>query len=157
MEASRQRGGCCCAAWNELRRRENLNFDRRTSQGRVDYILAFGTGRRFVSSPDRFLAFRAAQFVLMLAVLCWSVSDAAVRNRAAFWFIYLTNWTLLIEVVYLAAALYTTAALRAMAMDRIAGTLPPTPGFSAGMPRHAKITWGLQAVVLPSSFLVGSD
>ena len=146
--------GCCCAAWNELRERENLNFDRRTSHGRVDYILAFGTGRRFVSSPHKFLAFRITLFALMLAVLCWSVADAVVQDVAEFWFIYLTNWTLLIEVVYLACAVYTTAALRPRALHRIAGTLPPTPGFSAGMPQYVKVTWALQSVVLPASFMV---
>jgi hypothetical protein len=92
----------------------------------------------------------------MLAVLCWSVSDSAGRNTAEWWFIYLTNWTLLIEVVYLGCALYTTAALRTLAMERNSGVLPPTPGFSEGMPRHARVTWALQAVVLPASFLVGT-
>ena len=155
-----RRERCCCAAWNELRGnlwnelRGNLNFDRTTSQGRVDYILAFGTGRRFVSCPNRFLAFRATLFVLMLAVLCWSVSEAAIRNMTRFWLIYFTHWTLLFEVVYLGCALYTTAALRIPALERIAGTLPPTPGSSAGMPRHVKATCVLRAVVLPASFLV---
>ena len=148
--------GCCCAAWNELIQRENFNFDRRTSHGRVDYIVAFGTGRRFVSSPDMFLAFRTTLCVVMLAVLVWSFSKSAVDDEAQFWFIYLTHWTLLIEVVYLCCALFTTATLRPKVLDRLAGSLPPTPGFSDGMPLHVKITWILQSVVLPASFLVSN-
>ena len=51
-------GGCRRAAgtaWQALRR-----ADARTE----DYVWAFGTGRRCVSSPGAFLSFRAAQFAL---------------------------------------------------------------------------------------------
>ena len=149
-------GGCWCAAWQELRQRENLNFDRQTSQGRVDYVLAFATGRRCVSCPNKFLAFRATLFLLMMSVLVWSFSLSVIDNTAGYWFIYLTHWTLVVEVLYLGCALYTTAALRSKITERLTeNSLPnPTTPWETEMPRHVKTTWMLRAVVLPASFMV---
>jgi hypothetical protein len=79
----------------------------------------------------------------MLSVLVWSFADAP----GAFWFIYLTHWTLVVEVLYLGAALYTTFALRGQLRE---GNPPAAPN----VPRHVGITATLRAVALPASLLV---
>lgn len=123
------------------------------SQGRVDYVRDFGTGRRFVSAPNMFLALRATLFLLMFSVLVWSFSAAVIDHTAAYWPIYFTNWTLIIEIVYLGCALYTTASLRRQVLQGLEEDAV-TPGLRILMPWNVQITWMLQAIALPASFLV---
>ena len=119
-------------------------------------MLAFATGRRCVSCPNKFLAFRATLFLLMMSVLVWSFSLSVIDNTAGYWFIYLTCWTLVVEVLYLGCALYTTAALRSKIIERLTeNALPnPTTPWETEMPWHVQATWMLKTVALPASFTV---
>jgi hypothetical protein len=138
--------GCCSAAgtaWHVLQRADSQD---------EGYVRSFGTGRRCVSSPSAFLGFRAAQFVLMLSVLVWSFADGALfEPEGRFWFIYLTHWTLIIEVLYLGCALFTTATLRRQLLEN---SSPETTGLERKKPWKVWITGVLRVVALPASLLV---
>jgi len=92
---------------------------------------------RCVEDRKTYLAVRVCLFLTVLAVFIWSVAHHPSRC----YLIYLTNQMLIIEVVYLAFAAYTTAS----AFYRDAPS--PTPWF-------AKATWVLQDLTLSASFLV---
>mmetsp|Transcript_51648 Transcript_51648/g.103695 ORF Transcript_51648/g.103695 Transcript_51648/m.103695 type:complete len:349 (+) Transcript_51648:132-1178(+) len=70
-----------------------------------DWVNIFRSSR-FPSlvSDSAYLWIRGSFFVCMLAVMIWSISlfDDAI------WLIYLTHWTLVVEVAYLGAAFTTT-------------------------------------------------
>ena len=55
-------------------------------------------------SEKAYLALRAGLFGFMTAVLVWSLA----ADGEGTWFIYLTHWTLVIEVGYLGSALALT-------------------------------------------------
>ena len=78
------------------------------------------------SARRRYLAFRAFNFVLMFAVLLWSFINMAEKGDGGYWFIYLTHWTLVLEVVYLALALSVGACTRHMC---VRGRLWPRCAF----------------------------
>ena len=92
---------------------------------------------RCVEDRKAYLAVRVCLFASVLAVFVWSVAHYPSRC----YLIYLTNQMLIIEVVYLAFAAYTTAS----AFYRDAQSM--TPWF-------AKATWVLQDLTLSASFLV---
>ena len=91
---------------------------------------------RCIESRKSYLVVRLCLFASVLAVFIWSVAHV---GRC--YLIYLTNQMLIIEVVYLAFAAYTTAS----GLYRAAETT--TPWF-------AKATWVLQDLTLSASFLV---
>lgn len=92
---------------------------------------------RCVTNRQNYLAVRICLFVSVLAVFIWSVAQFPGRC----YLIYLTNISLIIEVVHLAFAAYTTGA------GRYREAKSPTPWF-------AKATWVLQDIMLSASVLV---
>ena len=82
-------------------------------------------------------AFLAPAFLIMLATAIYSFSLAVHSDSAASWLIYLTHWSLLIQVTYLGFACYYT-----------------TQHTQTTIPWFAKVTWILFAIALPAAITV---
>eukprot|EP00933_Yihiella_yeosuensis_P036613 TRINITY_DN30376_c4_g1_i1.p1 TRINITY_DN30376_c4_g1~~TRINITY_DN30376_c4_g1_i1.p1 ORF type:complete len:324 (-),score=42.98 TRINITY_DN30376_c4_g1_i1:519-1490(-) len=63
-----------------------------------------------LQTPMVYLIWRACLFAVMFIILVWSFVDQAVNSQDGIghYFIYLTNWTLMMQNVYLGLALFCT-------------------------------------------------
>lgn len=103
-------GGCCSALKHEL------------SCARADahdalWVEHFGNSKQATlrQHPGIFMGLRTLLFLVILGTTAWSLGREASKGHLAEWFIWLTHWTLLIELFYLGSALYLTA----LAMPRL--------------------------------------
>lgn len=96
---------------------------------------------RILTHRPTFAAVRIAFFVAMASTAIASLLLDAKRGRACIvvWFFYLTDWSLVLQVVYLALATLTTVRAEER-QDRA--------------PWYARWSFGLRGVVLPLSFWV---
>mmetsp|Transcript_27545 Transcript_27545/g.55443 ORF Transcript_27545/g.55443 Transcript_27545/m.55443 type:complete len:321 (+) Transcript_27545:143-1105(+) len=69
-----------------------------------DWVTTFSLSRFSCISNTFFLCLRGGFFSIMLAVMLWSLSE----NFKSVWAIYITHWTLVLEVIYLGAAFAAT-------------------------------------------------
>uniref|UniRef100_A0A7S0N942 Uncharacterized protein n=1 Tax=Pyramimonas obovata TaxID=1411642 RepID=A0A7S0N942_9CHLO len=91
---------CCTAFLREFR----LN--------QLGYTDVVGWNDDFTRSwliKDRraFLKVRIALLVLIFALFVWSSLDMGVDGDYKYWWIYVTHWSLLVELLYFASAVYT--------------------------------------------------
>lgn len=110
-------------------------------------------------SPAAFFAFRCALALFWFAIFIWSIPDQTERTYlsnnqteriaepGAEWLIYLTNWSMLFELVYLVLAASLTGLTCGKTADAPEGQ--DTPWF-------ARITFGLQTVTYTFSFIVAT-
>lgn len=86
--------------------------------------------------------YRSFAAVYFFAILIWSITATSVGVNADYWFIYLTNWTLLWEVIYLCLA---CACTWKYGFDK--GTLRETPALFT-------VTWVFQNIAMGATFIV---
>ena len=77
-------------------------------------------GRRVF--PGRFFAIRAGLLLFMFATLLWSYAHDVANGHAGLWFIYLTHWTLAVEVAYLGCALWLSVRAAPLLQEGVEGT-----------------------------------
>merc|ERR1719401_1194242 len=89
-------------------------------------------------SPALYVSFRFALAVIWLGIVIWSIVDWVQHNALGYWFIYLTHWGAVIELMYFwFAACTTLLATRASRSKAAEGEeVPRTPWF-------ASVTWFL--------------
>ena len=118
---------------------ENLDLDRHTSKGDLAWVRAFGhDSNRCITSWKGFLTFRVVNALIMFVTLLGSAVDQEVNHEGLeYYFIYLTNWTLIAQNVYLVLAVYVTYTLKEMVEAGESGT-------GLDMPSHVKLLWLLQ-------------
>lgn len=92
------------------------------------------------------LAFRIAAFIIMLGSTLYSFGLSIHEGTAGYWFIYLTDWALIMEVMYLGFALYTFYKVRH------SGNCSNYD--EKEIPWFAKTTWILFSVALPAAVTV---
>jgi len=120
--------------------RRNLCFDRFTSHGILRWADAFGSSQAL---PEIwFLAFRVICATIMTGTLI-----GAVCTDREYFPIFLTNWTLTLQVVYLNLAVYTTWSLQPLVKENIHGEYTT-------MPVYVRVLWLLQGIVFPATFMV---
>lgn len=120
-----------------------------------DWATTFGSGACDCLTPTAFLCLRAAELAAMLAILGVSLYAAALEHMEQapgggltgasclkYWPIFLTNWSLVVAVLYLLAATYTT--YLAQQLQAKAGAAPLC----------VQLTWLLQGLALPTAFFV---
>lgn len=102
-------------------------------------------------SPPMFCGARVALAVFWLAVFIWSVVDhtATAHEADVAWLIYLTNWTLLFELVYLVLAATLTCVARYPNNHSLVVVAKgeQTPWF-------ARLAYAMQSVTYIASFFV---
>lgn len=100
-------GGICTAFRNEFRLHRL-----KMSMTVEEWLHQYRTSKLsfFMQAPMIYLVWRASLFALMFTILIWSLADHAVNGPDGFghYFIYLTNWTLMLQNVYLGLALFCT-------------------------------------------------
>lgn len=70
-----------------------------------------------------------------------------------YWLLYLTHWSLTVELLYFAFSVYTTHEARNLIL--LQGSFPPSAFESwVHLPWFVKATWGLYHIALPASLLV---
>eukprot|EP00301_Raphidiophrys_heterophryoidea_P027365 c9622_g1_i1.p1 GENE.c9622_g1_i1~~c9622_g1_i1.p1 ORF type:complete len:294 (+),score=36.22 c9622_g1_i1:50-883(+) len=146
--------GSCCSFLTSEFTTDNLDFNRSTSQGLIYWGYHFGVGRGSFANSSLYQALRGVLLAIVSAILVYSILhfvDTYGASNFSFYFIYLTHWSLLLEVLYFAFAFCTTwAAQYSRAEDRnrqIANS-------NLSLPFFVRATWLLQAIVLPASFMV---
>merc|ERR1719203_46160 len=122
------------------------------------WIEVFGaSSNRYLKDPRRYMAFKLFEALLVTAIFLWSFIDNAMYQHKGedgvvvetycgykYW-IYLTHWSLTLQLLFVWNSLWSVwAAHRA--------SKSPTDKFPA--PCHAKLTWILNDVLLPLTFLV---
>lgn len=105
------------------------------------------TGRwNCLKSFEVYLGLRCTLFATMLGVLLYSFGLYAEDGDSGYWFIYLTHWGLLIEVVYLGLAVWTTK--QSPSWEFL------TENEREILPLSVRILWPLGTIVLPTSFMI---
>jgi hypothetical protein len=109
--------------------------------------------------PYDIIAWRTLLFVSSLYLLLWSILDHAyginddnieepLKNpEVKYWFIYLTHWILMTETAYFFTALATLLAA-VISQD------PERKRMQNAKPWFMSLTFGLQSIVLPFSFII---
>jgi len=84
----------------------------------------------------------------MCTTLLGSMIDQQVNHAGIeYYFIFLTNWTLMVQCVYLVLACYVTYTLKPLIESGEHGT-------ELDMPTYVKVMWMLQGVLVPGTCLV---
>jgi len=97
---------------------------------------------RVVNHPMGWAAWRTVAAVYFFAIFCASIDEMEQEGNGAWWLIYLTHWTLTVQVVYLVLAAACT-----WKYGLGQGELTQLPWLYA-------FTWILQNVLLAGTFLV---
>jgi len=131
---------CCPSACAELHL-ENLDLDETTTYGSLVWVEAFGRSKRL--SFQGFLRLRIFNAAFMCGVLIASLTlEETQFELIEYWPIYLTHWTLLVQVTYVVLAALATYQLR-----------PERP--DAALPINIlKAVWVLQGICVPATLLV---
>jgi hypothetical protein len=131
---------CCSSLQSEFRLR-NLGLTV-LPQNPVCWYCQFGEFR-WNSSRLAYVIWRAILAAIMLAGFGLDISDDIVTGIAAWYFIYLTNWTLLIENFYLSLAF-------AIAL----GIYLNPPHSASSQPLSTKVAWLLRSISQPGALVV---
>lgn len=125
---------------------DNLDFDESTKAlGIIEWRVAFGhESNRYFRSRGAYLAFRCTLLAAMTGITIWSIAEAA---HPAYWLIYLTHWGLVLEVLYLGFAVFTT-------YKSITWPRQPSDPACKALPWYVQTMWLLHAVILPGSFFI---
>ena len=117
--------GCCAAL------RFEIGHDRaRTAE--TLWVEHYGRSKAswLRHAPARFLGIRAGLLLVMFVTLLWSFAHNAANGKAGLWFVYLTHWTLAVEVAYLACVLWLGTHAVPLFQGEEGGT-PETSGHAA--------------------------
>jgi len=126
--------------------KQRLDYDD-FNQG--EWITVFGASSVSWFEPRVYQFFQLLEALAIVGILIWSVySENECCNCGVKWFIYLTHWSLTLQVVYVWLSLFTS--LRANAMKE--GRIPK----QEKLPWYAGLTWVLQDILLPLTFFVFS-
>merc|ERR1712196_376284 len=121
--ADAQEATCCPTLVSEFSW-DNVNLTRQTSHGTIAWVDAFGhDSNRCLSDWSSFFAFRCFNALLMCSVLVGAMIDQELNYAGLeYYFIFLTNWTLIVQCVYLVLACYVTHSLRELVASGEHGT-----------------------------------
>ena len=146
--ADAQEATCCPTLVSEFSW-DNVNLTRQTSHGTIAWVDAFGhDSNRCLGEWSSFFAFRCFNALLMCSVLVGAMIDQELNYAGLeYYFIFLTNWTLIVQCVYLVLACYVTHSLRELVASGEHGT-------ELEMPLSVKTLWLLQGVLVPGTCLV---
>jgi hypothetical protein len=132
-------GGCCekfCAEFKKQR----LAYDD-FNQG--EWTTFFGTSSVSCLQPMVYQFVQLVEALAIVGILIWSVYyENDCCNCGAKWFIFLTHWSLTLQLVYVWLSLFTTVRANALKED------------GGSMPWYARLTWMLQDILLPLTFFV---
>jgi len=136
--------GGCCEKFRAEFRKQRLDYDD-FNQG--EWISVFGESSVSCLTPVVYQFLQLSEALAIVGILLWS---AYVENKeyncGLKWFIFLTHWSLTLQVVYLWLSLFTTWRANAMKKDQAQK--------QAKMPWYAQLTWVLQDILLPLTFFV---
>eukprot|EP00929_Paragymnodinium_shiwhaense_P010359 TRINITY_DN114980_c0_g1_i1.p1 TRINITY_DN114980_c0_g1~~TRINITY_DN114980_c0_g1_i1.p1 ORF type:complete len:360 (-),score=42.37 TRINITY_DN114980_c0_g1_i1:44-1123(-) len=123
-----------------------------SSSSNAAWPQVFGTSP-WLKKPDgwTFFAIRLSLFVTFLFHYVWSM---ARHLDEGYWFIYLTNWSLTVEVLYFGFATWTTYEARRRVVDDSVGRQMSFRRTSGRLPPYVRATWILAHVAMPASVLV---
>ena len=111
----------------------------------LDWRISFGHDpSRLMSDWQSYLLFRVILLVSILITAIWSFAQYFLLEASTFyWFIYLTNWGLIIQIIYLSLAVYTTYRSK---------TFHHT--HTSELPLFVKLMWLSYSIILPGSFMI---
>ena len=148
----------------EFTSRDRFRFSRNLGE---NWQAVFGRSPWAALADDRvFLAVRVVLAVLMTGILFWDVTVEARAGALGYFFVYLTNWTLLAVTGYtVLAALAAGAALSSRGTypsatatgeeDAVAAARAEAARAGAGgVPRYVRAAWLLHSVAFPAALLV---
>lgn len=151
-------GKLCCAPLSTCRsfcnefqpHSQRLRICTRTTAN-LQWPIVFGTSPWFDNKSPALLIIRA---VLALIFVGHFVPHMVIHWNDGYYFIYLTDWSLTLETVYLCFATYTAFAARRklLALDGVDG--PSGESAAVSLPWFVSTTWLLQHVAMPASLLV---
>lgn len=147
---------------------ENISHDGDypKTYGRLNYVLAFGSGEtscmccrakherkdsQFISiTPWKWLAWRWFVCLYLVGVFLYSIIDAYDKGR---WFYYLTNWQTTVFALYGTSALVTCLLLRRDHWEELNTTFSQSNAILNSraeyrIPFHVRITWFLHGLAM---------
>jgi hypothetical protein len=140
--------GCCQWLGNHLlEQKKNLDM---YEMGQWGQVFGFGTKRFFEGTPGRYMAFKVISALSVTGIFAWSMAQDVVmydckagNPHSSFfqWFIYLTHWTLTLQLIWSWLSTYTVYKAQSASPSEL-------------MPFHAKATWVLYGILIPQTFLV---
>lgn len=123
---------------------DNLDFDASTAAiGMINWRETFGheTNSCF-KTRNSYLAFRLVLFLLMLITTILSIVEHVQEGRnVGYWFVYLTHWGLVVELLYLGLGVHTTYMSASWREGK-------------DLPKSVQVMWMLRAIILPGSFMI---
>jgi len=138
--------GGCCEKFRAEFSKQRLDYDD-FNQG--EWISVFGTSSIAWFEPLVYQFFQLFEALAILGIFIWSVYyENECCKCGVKWFIFLTHWSLFLQLVYTWVSLFTT--WRANAMKE--GRVPKREKI----PWYAGLTWVLQDILLPLTFFVFS-
>ena len=125
----------------------NINFDKDTAIHNFDWVKSFGTSsNKYLNTFIKFLIFRLFSMLSMLGILAWSLYDSYSSNCISVWYVYLTNWSLIITAIYSITAVCSTIKLRSSNHKYLYN--------QERIPDVVKLCWGTQNLAFTSSTIV---
>jgi hypothetical protein len=141
--------GSCCSAFCAEFSKQRLGY-RDFNKG--EWVTVFGSSSNRWCLKHRccYAVFELLQALAITAILAWSVyvEFGEPGHCGTKYFIFLTYWAVIMQVAYAWCSWWTTRTANAM-RD---GDLP----LRQQMPIHAVLTWVLQDLLLPLTFLSGA-
>jgi hypothetical protein len=122
----------------------------RTSVANSQWPIIFGTSGWFNKDSPILLYIRAVNALIFVVHWIWSLS---AHFQEGYWMIYLTHWSLTVEVAYLILATFTTYRARRELQsngDKTADTVSE----ATKLPGFVTATWVMLHVANPASLLV---
>lgn len=137
----------CYICYNRLVaewQKERTDYD---ELNRGQWIKVFGaSSNRFLKDRTVYSFFRLFEALLMTFIYGWSLYDSAAEGVIACHYIFLTNWSLTIQVLYFWFAVWTSR--QADLMDS------SDKPRSDKMPFYVRAAWLFQDIAIPGSFVV---
>eukprot|EP00928_Gymnodinium_smaydae_P033483 TRINITY_DN23979_c0_g1_i1.p2 TRINITY_DN23979_c0_g1~~TRINITY_DN23979_c0_g1_i1.p2 ORF type:complete len:193 (-),score=23.83 TRINITY_DN23979_c0_g1_i1:359-853(-) len=136
--------GTCCTRLREEFRLERLHYDH-FDEG--EWLIVFGSSsNRCLQKRCAFDTFRLLEALLLSFILVWSLYKNWGNGCLHTWLIFLTHWSLMLQLAYAWLAFWTTLQDDLM----VSGKVPKQDE----MPWYVKAMWFLQDICIPTTFLV---
>lgn len=132
----------CCGIFADEFQLKNLKLKMAPEE-----LAAFGDSAMI--GNKNFSYYRAVIAVYIVALFFWSTGENIEAGTYAWWWCYLTHWTLTVEAAYL-----ILAAVVSFQMDKIRAGITDKKAEYADPPKLVLVTWVLMDVVYCNTFLV---